>query len=181
MDFKNLNEQIEETKNWLKKEYTGIRTGAASLAILDNVKVEAYGAEMPLNQVASLGVEDAKTLFVAPFDTSITKTLEKSLTDANLGLAMSVNESGIRLSFPDLTQERRVMLAKLAKDKLEDAKVTLRKHRDETWKEIQDKEKNKEISEDDKFSLKEKMEELVKEASDDLEKVFKAKEEEVKN
>ncbi len=86
---------------------------------------------MPLNQLANLSVEDAKSLFIAPFDTSIIKDIEKALNEANLGLGVSSTSGGIRLSFPDLTSERRTVLLKLAKEKLEDARIRLRQERDE--------------------------------------------------
>jgi ribosome recycling factor len=114
------------------KEFSGIRTGAASIAILDNVKIEAYGSMMPINQLANLGIQDSKTIMVSPFDTSIAKDLERGLNEANLGLSVAGTSDGVRLSFPDLTSERRVMLLKLAKEKLENGKISLRKERDET-------------------------------------------------
>jgi ribosome recycling factor len=86
---------------------------------------------MPVNQLANLGVQDAKSLLVTPFDMSIMKELEKGLADANLGLSISASSGGIRLSFPNLTSERRVMLMKIAKEKLEDARVSIRRERDE--------------------------------------------------
>lgn len=179
MNFDEYKKKIEEIKNWTKKEFAGIRTGAASIAILDNVLVEAYGSKMPLNQLANLSVEDAKSLFIAPFDTSIIKDIEKALNEANLGLGVSSTSGGIRLSFPDLTSERRTVLLKLAKEKLEDARIRLRQERDEIWKEIQRMEKDGEIGEDEKFRLKEEMEKITKEAGEELDKIYALKEEEI--
>ncbi len=179
MDFDNYKKKIQEIKDWTKKEFAGIRTGAASISILDNVSVEAYGVKTPLNQLANLSIEDAKTLFVAPFDMNILKDIEKGLNEANLGLAIVATSNGIRLIFPDLTVDRRKLLLKMAKEKLEDARVRLRKERDEIWKEIQEKEKNGEISEDDKFRLKEEMEEITKEANKELDEIYQNKEEEI--
>ncbi len=179
MNFAEYKNKIEEIKNWTKKEFSGIRTGAASIAILDGVFIEAYGSRMPLNQLANLSIEDAKSLFVAPFDNSILKDIEKGLNEANLGLGISATSGGIRLSFPDLTSERRVMLLKLAKEKLEEAKIRLRKERDELWKEIQRMEKDKEIGEDEKFNLKEEMEKITKEAGEELDKIYNNKEQEI--
>ncbi len=175
-EYKN---KIEEIENWTKKEFSGIRTGAASITVLDNVKIMAYGSMMPVNQLANLGVQDAKSLLVSPFDSSIIKDLEKGLYDANLGLSISTSSDGIRLSFPDLTSERRVLLIKMAKEKLENSKISVRKERDDIWKEIQRKEKDGEMGEDEKFSLKEKMEEITKKANDDLDVIFSNKEEEI--
>jgi len=179
MDFKNYEKELEEVKSWLQKEFSGIRTGVASVAVLDGVKVSAYGSLMPLNQLASIMVEGAKSLFVSPFDKSVIKDIEKSITDANLGLSVSVGSEGIRLSFPDLTADRRKMLLSLAKEKLEDARVSVRKKRDEVWKEIQEKEKDGEISEDEKFRLKEKMEDITKEFNSTIDSMYHTKEVEI--
>lgn len=179
MNFTEYKNKIEEIKNWTLKEFGGIRTGAASIAILDNVNIEAYGSFMPINQLANLGIQDSKTIMVSPFDTSIMKDLEKGLNDANLGLSISGTSDGVRLSFPDLTSDRRVMLLKLAKEKLENGKISLRKERDEIWKEIQEKEKNGEIGEDKKYSAKDEMEEITKKAEEEFEQIYKNKEEEI--
>ena len=107
------------------------------------------------------------------------KDLEKGLYDANLGLSVSGTSDGVRLSFPDLTSDRRVLLLKLAREKLENGKISLRKERDEIWKEIQQKEKDGEIGEDEKYSAKEKMEEITKKAAEEFEQIYKNKEEEI--
>lgn len=179
MEFKEYKNKIEEIKNWTQKEFGGIRTGAASIAILDNVSIQAYGSFMPINQLANLGVQDSKTILVTPFDKSISKDIERGLADANLGLSIAGTSDGVRLSFPDLTSERRVMLLKLAKEKLEDGKISIRKERDDIWKEIQQKEKDGEIGEDEKFSAKEQMEEITKNGSEQLDKIYTNKEEEI--
>ena len=175
-----MKNELDDVITWLKKEYTSIRTSMATPAILDGVKIEAYGVMSPLNQVAAISISDAKTLLVSPYDKGQIKQIEKILTDSDLGLSVVGGDTGIRLSFPDLTAERRVMLAKIAKDKLEDARISSRKVRDEVWSKIQADEKNGDISEDEKFSQKEKMEEMIKEYNGKLEDIFKLKEEEVK-
>jgi len=145
------------------------------VAILDNVKVDAYGSQMPINQLASVGIEDAKTLSINPFDGGVSKDIEKAVTDADLGLSVSVSGTTIRLSFPDLTADRRTMLIKLAKEKLEDARVTLRKHRDDIKTQIEDGD----FTDDEKYSFKEEMEKLTKEANDSLEEIYKKKDIEI--
>lgn len=180
MDTNNMKSELEEVISWLKKEYSSIRTSMATPAILDGVMVEAYGVMSPLNQVASITISDAKTLLVSPYDKGQIKQIEKILNDSDLGLSVVGGDTGIRLSFPDLTAERRVMLGKLAKDKLEDARVSVRKVRDDVWGKIQADEKNGEISEDEKYSRKEKMEEVIKEYNVKLDEIYKLKEQEVK-
>ncbi len=179
MDFTKFKNDIEEVKNFLQKEFAGIRTGAASVSILDPIKVEAYGAQMPVDQLASISVEGATSILVTPFDTSIAGEIEKAITNSGTGLAVSNSGSSIRLSFPGLTADRRVMLVKLAKEKLETARVSLRNARDDIRNDILKQEKDGEISEDDKFRFTEEMEKISKEASKNLDDMYEIKEKEI--
>jgi len=179
MDFSSFTERLDAITAWLKKEYQSIRTGMASPAVLDGITIEAYGTQTPLNQVASVSIEGAKSLIVSPYDKSVVKQIEKAIIDANLGVSVIGTDTGVRVAFPDLTAERRGMLGKLAKQKLEDARVSVRKERDAIWNTIQTQEKEGEITEDEKFNHKEKMEEMVKEFNASLEVLFKNKEEEI--
>lgn len=178
-DFSELKKKVEETRRWLLKEYQGVRTGRATPALLDAVQVSAYGAEIAIQHVAAVSVEDAKTLRISPWDVSQVKEIEKAITNANLGVSVSSDEKGIRVSFPELTSERREQLQKVVKDKLEHARVSLRGTRDLTWEGIQKREKDKEFGEDDKFRYKEEMEKLVKEGNEALEEVAWRKEQEI--
>ena len=178
-DFANFKNNTKEVEEWLQKEFTTIRTGMASPALLDGIKVENYGSMMPLNQVANIGSEDARTLMVSPWDASVVKDIEKAITDADLGVGVAAGSSGVRVSFPELTSERRVLLVKSAKDKLEKARVSLRSAREDTWSEIQKQEKDGEINEDDKFKAKEDMQKIVDEVNIKLDQMFAKKEEEI--
>lgn len=178
-DFTPLKKKITETEDWLKREFTGVRTGRASPAILDNVRVESYGSKLPINQVGTIGIEDARTIRVSPWDTTQIKEVEKAITAANLGVSVSVDERGVRVSFPELTSERRESLIKIAKAKLEDARIALRGARDEVWNDIQRKEKDGEMSEDDKFRGKDDMQKLIDGGNKSLEELLKKKELEI--
>jgi len=180
-DFKELKQKIEDTEEWLKKEFLGVRTGRATPALLDSVRVDSYGSQLPVNQMAGVTVEDARTLCLTPWDTSAIKEIEKAITVANLGVSVAVDEKGVRVIFPELTSERREQLQKLIKEKLEHARISLRSARDETWADIQKKEKDKEIGEDDKFRFKEEMEKLVTEGNKQLDEVAERKEKEILN
>ena len=160
-------------------EYRNVRTGRASPAILDGVHISAYGSMMPLKQLATVGVEDARTLRVQAFDPSVIKDIERGITNANLGLGTVADNTGLRVMFPELTGERRAEYIKLAKGKLEEARATVRVARDETWKDIQEKEKEGLLSEDDKFRLKEDMQKRVDKLNEELEKAFESKEKEM--
>jgi ribosome recycling factor len=174
--FKQSLKNIEE---WLKGEFSGIRTGRANPAILDGVKVEAYGMEMPINQVANVSVEDARMIRVTPWDMSQAKSIEKAIMVSDLGLSVTVDDKGLRIVFPDLTSDRRSALIKIAKQKLEDAKVSFRAEREKSIKEIDSAEKAKEISEDEKFRMKADLQKVLDDATRVLEELFAKKEKEI--
>lgn len=173
--------KIKEVEEWLKRENLQIRTGRASVSLLDAVHVEAYGSFLPINQVATVGSEDPRTLRISPWDMGQIKDIEKALIKADLGVSVAVDDKGIRVSFPPLTTERRGDFVKVAKEKLEEAKVSIRRLRDEAWADIQAKEKEGGMSEDEKFRFKADMEKLVQEANKSLEALHKKKEEEIMN
>lgn len=178
-NFSGLKKEVENTAEWLKKEYMGVRTGRATPALLDSVMVESYGARVPIAQVGSIAVEDARTLRIAPWDATAVKSIEKAITDASLGVSVSSDERGVRVHFPELTSERRQTLLKLVGDKLEHARVSLRSERDKVWNDIQEKEKQKEMSEDDKFRAKEEMQKIVEGGNKTLEEIAERKEKEL--
>ncbi|OGD68027.1 ribosome recycling factor [Candidatus Campbellbacteria bacterium RIFCSPLOWO2_01_FULL_34_15] len=178
-DFSKFKKELSEIESWLTKEYTTIRTGMASPALLDSVKVESYGSFMPINQLATVGTEDARTIRVSPWDKSQVRGIEKAINDANLGVSVASDSAGVRVIFPELTSERRVLLIKSAKEKLEKARVSLRGEREKVWEDIQKKEKNGEMGEDEKFSLKEEMQKYVDETNRKFEEIFSKKEKEI--
>lgn len=178
-DFTKLKTKIKETEDWMKKEYTGIRTGMASPQLLDSIVVESYGQRMPLNQIGSVSIADAKSLVVTPWDASQVKAVEKAITVANLGVSLKTDEKGVRVFFPDLTSERREMLMKLAKEKLEHGKITLRTIREEVQKDIDTKEKAGGMSEDEKFRFKADMQKFVDAGNKALEETFTKKQKEI--
>lgn len=175
-----LQQKLQETKEWLKQEYLGIRTGQASPALLDSVKVQNYGSLVPLNQVGTIGVEDARTLRISAWDTSLIPAIEQSIHDANLGVSLATDSSGLRVVFPELTAERREQLLKLSKSKLEDARITVRSSRDEAMKEIEKAGKDGDLSEDEIFIKKESIQAEIEKTNKDLEALFTAKEKELK-
>lgn len=178
-DFKQLDGKVAAAKDWLAKEYRGLRTGRAAPAILDGVMVSAYGSMMPLKQVGNVGVEDARTLRVSAYDSSLLKDIERAIVASNLGVGTAADGASVRVTFPELTSERREQLVKLAKGKLEEARTTIRIARDETKKDIETKEKNGELSKDDKFRLTEELQKKVDAANDSLEEAFESKEKEM--
>lgn len=172
-----IKQRLTETKDWLKKEYAGIRTGQANPGLLDGVKVESYGALMPLNQVGSIGIEDARTLRLSLWDSSQVGKVEQAIRDAELGVSVVADSSGLRVIFPELTSERREQLLKLAKTKHEDARIAVRAIRDEAMKAI---EKNDELSDDERFAGKDAVQSAIEESNQELEELYHHKEEELK-
>ncbi|KND47854.1 MAG: ribosome recycling factor [Parcubacteria bacterium C7867-006] len=172
-------QSLKDVEEWLKKEFTGIRTGRATPAILDGVKVDAYGTEMPINQVANISVEDARMLRITPWDASQVKAIEKAIMVSDLGLSVSVDDKGLRVNFPELTSDRRAALIKIAKQKLEDARVTVRTEREKAIKDIDGQEKEKKISEDEKFRMKADLQKVLDDVISILDELFAKKEKEI--
>lgn len=180
-DFTQFKKGVTEVEEWLAGEFSGIRTGRASAVLLDGVVVDSYGAKTALKHVANISVEDAKTLRITPWDNSLVKGIETAIAAANLGVSTVPDSSGVRVIFPDLTSERRAQLLKLVGQKLEDARVSLRKEREAVWEDIQEQEKAKTISQDEKFKYKDDLQKIVDEANKKLEAMAEKKEVEISN
>ena len=178
-NFTQLKANLQKAEGWLEKEFSLVRAGRASPSVLDGVRVEAYGSDMPINQVASMTNEDPRTIKIVPWDQGLVKAIEKSVIVANLGASVSVDEKGVRVSFSDMTADKRKEIIKLAKEKLEQARIQLRKHRDETNSDIEKKEKEGSMGEDDKFRFKTDMQKLVDEANKKLSDMMEKKEKEI--
>ena len=178
-DFKPLKAKTDAVLDWVRKEFFSIRTGCATPTILDAVQVESYGAKVTINQLASVGIEDARTLRISPYDSTQTKNIEKAIVQANLGLSVSVDDRGLRVVFPELTAERRDSYLKLAKEKLEEARRKVRTIRDDIWKHIQQEERDGKVREDEKFRLKDEMQKIVDACSKSFDELFSKKDKEI--
>lgn len=178
-DFTGFKEASTGALEWLKREFAGIRTSRATPGILDSVSVEAYGSKVPINQVATVTVEGPKSLRITPWDKSVAKSIDGAIRESNLGLSVSVDDQGLRVNFPDLTSERRTMLMKVAKENLEEARITIRGEREKILSDIDRKEKAGELSEDDKFRLRSELQKLVDESNKKLEGLYDKKEKEI--
>jgi ribosome recycling factor len=178
-DFSQFKKKIGEAKEWLVREFAMIRTGRATATILDGIKVDSYGTKVAINHVAGVTTEDPKTLRVTPWDKTQIKEIEVAVNNADIGVSVAVDDQGLRVIFPELTGERREALLKLAKNKLEEARVSLRSARDDTWSDIQEKERESVLSEDDKFRAKEEMEKMNEEANKAMQEMSDKKEKEI--
>ena len=178
-DFNPFKKNLAKTEEWLKKEFQQIRTGQASPAILDAVKVLIFGAPMGLKEVASVTIEGARSIRVAPWDKSQIKDIEKAITLANLGVSTVVDGDGVRVNFPELTSDRRKEIAKVAKDKTEEAKKEFRGHRDVIIKDLNAKEKSGGYGKDEIFRLTKEVQKIVDDANKRAEDAYAKKEKEI--
>ena len=178
-NFTNFKIELKKAEEFLNKEYKELNVGRASPLVLDSVSMDSYGSYVPIKNVASISIEDPKTLRVAPWDKSQIKFIEKAILSANIRLSVATDDSGIRVIFPQLTTETRAKLVKVLKEKLEEARITVRRDRERIWDEIQKEEKESKITEDQRFKAKEELQKAVDEANSILENMFEKKEKEV--
>lgn len=183
-EFKVIKEQAGEgmakaVEN-LKKEFAGLRTGRASVGILENVQVENYGAMVPLNQVASLSIPEARMISVQVWDKSVVKNVEKAIRDAGLGLNPAVDGSLIRIPVPPLSEERRLELIKIAGKYTESSRVSVRNVRREALDAIKKLEKENTISEDEQERFEKEIQTLTDNAIKELDELLKNKEVDIK-
>ena len=179
MTLDDLQTRLQESVDWLSKEFAAIRTGQATPALLDSIKVDNYGAKTPIDQVGSIGIEDARTLRISPWDAGSIASIETAIVEADLGVSVSTDSAGLRVIFPELTSERREQLIKLSKQKLEEARVSVRSARDDIMKALDQQEKVGDISEDEKFTQREHVQKLVDETNKKLDEQYAAKESEM--
>jgi ribosome recycling factor len=172
MDYNNIKAEAAQKSDAsigiLKKELAGLRTGRASVHLLDGIRVDAYGAEMPIDQVASVSAPEAQVLVISVWDAGLSAAVEKAIRDSNLGLNPQTAGSVIRLNLPPLTEERRKELVKVAHEYAENAKIAIRNIRQDLLSQIKKAGADKLIGEDDQ-----------KRWGEDLQKVFDAKNDEI--
>jgi ribosome recycling factor len=178
-NFSGFKTELKKIEDFLGKEYSQLNIGRASPMVLDGISVESYGSFVALKNVASVSIEDPKTLRIAPWDKSQIKGIEKAIVGANLGLSVATDDQGIRVIFPQLTTESRQTLVKVLKEKLEESRITVRRERESVLEDIEAKEKKAELTEDDKFRAKEELQKIINEANGNLEALFERKEQEV--
>lgn len=178
-NFSAFKTELKKAEEFLNKEYGGLNAGRASPSVLDGVSVMSYGAPVPLKNVASVQIEDPKTLRISPWDKTQVKEIEKAIMAANIGLSVATDEAGIRVIFPQLTTETRQSLVKVLKEKLEESRITVRRERERVWEDIQAKEKEGKLTEDEKFRGKDELQKIIDETNNALESIFEKKQKEV--
>ncbi len=171
----NFKSELKKIEEWLSREYGSVHTGRATPMILDSINVESYGSFMPIKNVASISIEDPKTLRISPWDKNQIKDIESAIAAANLGLSIVSDSDGVRAIFPMLTTENRSKLVKILKEKLEDARISVRKERQNEIETTSD------FPEDDQKRAKEDIQKCVDEANQNLEAIFAKKETDLMN
>ena len=179
MQISDFKEDFEKVLEFLKKDIVGLRTGRASVAMVEDISIEAYGSYQALKAMASISVADAKTVNIEPWDKSVLGAIEKGIRDSGIGVSPVNDGKLIRVILPSLTTERRRELTKVLHEKLENARVSLRKVRQEVREFIEAEEESKSISEDAKFKLFEDLEEKVKEYNSKIKEIGDNKEAEI--
>jgi len=163
----------------LRHSLTTVRTGRASPALLEGIKVKAYGTDTPLNQVASISVSEGRSLVISLFDKSMIEEVEKAIYASDLGLTPTVVGTVIRLNLPPLTEERRKELSKAVHGEGEDSKVAIRNIRRDANQQVKDLLKDKAVTEDEARSAEDDIQKLTDRAIKDVDEVVKIKEQEL--
>jgi len=171
--------EFEQVLAHFKKEISALRTGRAQTTLVENIMVEAYGAQTPLKQLAAISIPEAKSISIEPWDKNIIKDMEKALTYSNLGLSIVNTGEKLIAKIPPMTEENRKELIKLLGQKAEEAKISLRQIRDEVKESIIKAEKNKEVTQDDKYQFLADLDNFTSDYNRKIEETSKAKEEEM--
>jgi ribosome recycling factor len=161
-------QEMADSVESLKKDLAAMRTGRASLALLDHIVIDYYGTPTQLSQAASLSLPDSRTIMITPWEPKLLKEIDKAIMKSDLGLTPANDGKAVRINIPALTEERRKELVKIAKKRAEEAKVSVRNHRRDSNVGLKKLEKNKDISEDD---LKKSLDEVQKLTDDYIKKV----------
>ena len=161
MSIENINEKMEKTIENMEVSFSEIRAGRANPAILNKVRVEYYGVETPVNQLASIAVPEATQIVISPWDKSLLSQITKAIEKADIGINPMKDGNVIRLVFPELTEERRKDISKEIKKLSEEAKIAVRNIRRDEMEEAKSMLKNKEISEDEEKALEDKIQKFT--------------------
>lgn len=179
MDLTNYKNEFNQVVEFLKKDITSLRTGRANTVIVEDLPVFAYGIKQPMKAVGSINVPDAKTVSIEPWDKSLLAEIEKAIRESSLGINPVNNGGKIILAMPELTAERRQELIKVLHQKLEQARISIRKVREEARDKIISAASDKSISEDEKYRLQEDLDKLVKEYNETVKEIGDKKEKEI--
>jgi len=163
----------------LKREFNGLRTGRASVSLLDSIYIDAYGSSVPLNQVSNISVPESRLITVQVWDETLITVVESTIRNSDLGLNPMLEGNLIRIPIPELSEERRKELAKIASKYSEDCKVSVRNVRREAMEKIKILEKDKEISKDESFKFSDQVQEITNKLIEKIDMLFSEKEKDI--
>ena len=178
-ELKTYRDRMDRSVAALKEEFNGLRTGRANAGLVDSIKVNYYGSEMPLSQVASVAVTDARSITITPWEKQMVGPVEKAILGSDLGLTPTTAGTVIRLNIPALTEERRKDLAKVVHSEGEDAKVAIRNIRRDANTQVKGLLKEKQITEDEASGAEADIQKITDGAIKDVDEVVKGKEQEL--
>lgn len=178
-EIDSIKPDLENAVVSLQNELKNIRTGRANPSIVEDLQIDYFGTKTPLKQVASITSSDARSLVITPWNKDNLIDIENAIKGSDLNINPTNDGNAIRLAFPPLTEERRVELVKVMKKKIEEARIEIRKVREEAWDAIQNNEKEGKISEDDKFRKKDELQKAVDQYNKQIDELAIKKEEEI--
>src|SRR3989338_11696830 len=177
--LKEFEQELASANAWFRGEIASLRTGRATPALVEDLLVDSYGTKTPLKHIASISAPDARSLVIQPWDKGVLEAIGKAIENSSLNFAPIADGDHIRLTLPQLTEERRKDLLKILNGKTEDVRMKTRRARDDAWKEVQQSEKDKTISEDEKFRAKDELQKKMDGFNAELESLREKKEKEI--
>lgn len=177
--FEDTEDRMKKAIDSMRKDFLAIRTGRASAAVLEPIKISAYGQEMPIKQLATISVPEPRSIVIQPWDKGVLGEIEKAIQKSDLGINPTNDGKLLRLAFPPLTEERRKDLVKQVKKRGEEGKIAVRNVRRDAMEMLKLMEKDGDISEDDEKRGQKEFEDLTKKIIEDIDKIVEAKEKEI--
>lgn len=183
MEYKEILDKVkpemDKVVDFFDRELSKVRISGASIPLIEDVLVDCFGQKLSLKQLAAISLPEPRLIVIQPWDSSYIESIQRALEKANLGANPIVDQKIIRISLPPLSEEYRQSLVKIISEKKENARQTIRHWREEAWKEIQDKFKTGELSEDNKYKGKDKLQELIDDYNKKIEEKAEKKRKEV--
>ncbi len=177
--IKRIRPEMDKAVSFLEKELAKIRSGRATTSLVEDIMADCFGQKLPLKQLGAITLQGPRQIVIQPWDKSYIESIEKAVFQAGSGLSAVTDKDLVRINIPSLTEEYRKDLLRLLSEKQEETRKTVRKWREEAWKEIQDRQRAGEIREDDKFRAKDDLQEIVEEFNKKIEEIGEKKEKEI--
>jgi len=177
--YRDLRDRMNRAVQTLETEYKRLRTGRASISLVDEIRVDYYGTSTPLSQLSTLTIADPRTIVIQPWDTTVVGEIEKAIMKSDLGLTPMSDGKAIRINIPPLTAERRRDLVKVVKKKAEESKVAVRNIRRDIIEKTKELKKDKKVSEDEQFRAQDEIQKITDDYVKKVDTIYSAKEKEI--